>query len=130
MPEPMKDGLADTAAVPVSAGVLAKILKELAETRAAVRRLARAAERKSQDATTFNLTAAGKILGFSRWEIAGMIERGELGCIPRGRVHKRVPIEAIEKWRRENTAWTRDQLRRMIDGRTKLMKGKKSKEAA
>lgn len=71
------------------------------------------------------LVGAARILGCSRWVVAGMVERRELPIVPVGTtgVHKRIPVAALHKWVEENTIRSAEDEKRVLDRRRRRYKG-------
>lgn len=71
------------------------------------------------DPLLLTVTAAAKLMSLSRWTLQGKLRRFELRYIPLGRRHKRIPRAEVERWIRENTVGSHEELRSALDGRRK-----------
>jgi len=77
------------------------------------------ADNKKDSALLLTVSGVAALLGYGRWTIREMLLSGELGFIPRGRIHKRIPRAEVDRWIKEKTVHGGVALRQALDKRRK-----------
>lgn len=73
-----------------------------------------------------NVGELAQVLGESRWTASALLKRFAIPWQPKGRKHKTVLLQDVVEWIRKNTAHNPEELKALLDGRTREGKSRKA----